>query len=233
MSTGHDPTVVAHELTHAIFNHIRGGQSLDGFQWIAVNEGYADYFSAAFFSEPKIGRIWKVTNTTQQCLRMLDKTRTTAESTLQQEAHLFSTVWSSALWRIRTKLITGNKAMPQDVDRMILHSISHLGESSKIRMGDAATALLKSAEALDRTLWKPVIRAEMAAAEIALASNPNTVLDGTTAPNLAVKSSVSKNSNAVCGALTARSSGAGLCAALIPLALALLNLLLRPRRLKR
>jgi hypothetical protein len=232
MSTGHDPTVVAHELTHAIFNHIRGGQSIDGFQWVAVNEGYADYFSAAFFSEPKIGRIWKV-STTQKSLRVISQARTTEDAALQLEAHQFSMVWSSALWRIRARLIAENKANTFDVDKMILHSISYLGESSKIRLGDAGTSLLKAAEVLDRTLWKAVIRAELDAAEVALLQAPTNALDATTVANITSSQRTSQSSNPVCGAISARNYTAGLLAAIAPLLAVLLRLFFGHRRLKR
>lgn len=224
MSTGHDPTVVAHELTHAIFNHIRGGQSIDGFQWVAVNEGYADYFSASYFAEPKVGRIWKVANTAQQCLRAINQPRTTADPALLAEAHQYSMVWSSALWRIRGRLIAEHKANPLDVDTMVLHSISFLGESNKIRLGDAGTSLLKAAEALDRTLWKTVIRAELDAAEVALQQAPSSFIDATTMANVSSEQRASQKSNPICGAVAGTNYIAGLFMAMWPLALVFLRL---------
>ncbi len=206
MGTGHDPTVVGHELTHAIFNHLRGGKSLDGFQWTAVNEGYADYFSASYFSEPRIGRIWKVAGTTVQHLRAIDGKPTTADPTLITEAHLFSTVWSSTLWRVRNRLLAEQQALATDIDRMILLSILYLGETDKVRMGDAGSALLKAAEATDKTVWKDTIRQELATAEIALAQNPPGSSNSTAAaagilPNAGAKVENSSGGGGACGVI--------------------------------
>lgn len=167
-STGHDPTVIGHELGHVIFNHLRDEKTMDGFQWFAVNEGYADYFSASFFSDPVIGRIWRVNRTGAPFLRRLLDSPTALDESQSHEAHLFSVVWSSTLWRIRSRLTLEKNAKTFDIDRTFLQSIPFLGETEKPRLGDAATALLKAAEVLGYPGWKKIIQEEMRRSEVSL-----------------------------------------------------------------
>lgn len=175
-STGHDPTVMGHELGHVLFNHMRGKRSLEGFQWFAVNEGYADYFSAAYFNDPFVGRIWKVDNEASPYLRRLLDNPTVSNDAYAQEIHAFSIVWSSTLWRIRQRLLKDLGAKPNDVDRVVLYSISFLGETDKPRLGDAATALLRAAETLGYPDWKEPMKGEFTRAEVELAAPADIVL---------------------------------------------------------
>lgn len=168
-SAGHDPSVIAHELGHVIFNHIRDGQSLEGWQWFAVNEGYADYFSAAHSGNPVLGRVWRASRTsgTKYLRRLLDSP-TLNDPSVAQEGHTFSLVWSSALWKARGLITDQFKAKPEEFDRVVLFSINFLGESTKTRLGDAAAAVLKSADILGYSAWKDSLRQEFEAAEINL-----------------------------------------------------------------
>lgn len=168
-SAGHDPSIISHELGHVIFNHLRDGQSLEGWQWFAVNEGYADYFSAAYSGNPVLGRIWRVArNSGQNYLRRLLDDPTINDPELADEGHTFSLVWSSALWNLREKIKTQHAANPDEFDRVVLMSINFLGESTKTRLGDAATAVLKAADVLGHSGWKDTLRREFATAEINL-----------------------------------------------------------------
>jgi hypothetical protein len=103
VSTGHDPTVIGHELGHVIFNRIRAYRSLKGYQWFAVNEGYADYFSASYFGSPLIGETWHASRLNAPYLRRLTDDPTTRDPEALATAHTFSVVWSSLLWRIRRR----------------------------------------------------------------------------------------------------------------------------------
>lgn len=167
-STGHDPTVMGHELGHVIFNHIRGEKSLDGFQWFAVNEGYADYFSASFFSEPVLGRAWRYNRTDSPYLRRLIDLPSVANWEAAEDAHRFSTIFSSVMWRVRERLVATDAANGVEADRIALQSIYFLGETQKTRLGDASTAVLKSAEVLGFSHWKDIYREEFKKAEISL-----------------------------------------------------------------
>jgi hypothetical protein len=215
MSTGHDPTVIGHEVAHAVFNHLRGGRSLDGFQWNAVNEGYADYFAGSYYAEPRIGRTWKVAGINTQHLRTIDGKPTAENAELITEAHKFSTVWSSTLWRIRNRLIAQKKAPLPSIDSMILYSIAYLGETASIRLGDAGIALLKSAEATNHTDWKSIVREELSAAEIALSQASSTSSDAI-AGYLVPASETNKNENG-CGTLATAQPLVSQTIALIPI----------------
>lgn len=168
-SAGHDPSIIAHELGHVIFNHMRDGQSLEGWQWFAVNEGYADYFSASHTGNPVLGRIWRASRSsgTKYLRRLLDSP-TLNDPSVAEEGHAFSLVWSSALWKARRRIEEKFNAGPQEFDRVILLSINFLGESTKTRLGDAAAAVLKAADVLGHSAWKDELRADFEAAEIDL-----------------------------------------------------------------
>jgi hypothetical protein len=238
LGTGHDPTIIGHETTHAVFNHLRMGKSLDGLQWAAVNEGMADYFSAAYFSEPLVGRIWKVSNRNHPYLRRLTETATTDDPRYATEAHQYGIVWGSTLWRIRARLVDELKAPPREVDRTMLYAITFLGETNKIRLGDAASAVLKAAEALDHVAWKNVMREEFKTAAIALASNQlaangaekNRDLANGGAGKSPLNIATKEQPRQVCGSIAGSRGLSGLVAGLIAAAPIVIALLLSGRR---
>ena len=205
-TTGHDPSVVAHELSHVIFNHMREEKSLYGFQWFAVNEGYADYFSAAFLKEPYVGRIWKANSKTSPYLRRLIDNPDVNSEEYSEEIHAFSVIWSSFLWRLREAFKGESKSSEADFNRVVLMSIAYLGETDKTKLGDAATALLKSAETLGFSNWKKTILKEANASKMevnsAVAATDRfydaDAKDGPQEPN-----------SSGCGSLAAVASGSG------------------------
>lgn len=168
LSTGHDPTVIGHELGHVIFNRIRAARSLKGYQWFAVNEGYADYFSASYHETPLIGETWQSSRLRAPYLRRLTDDPTTRDPEVLASAHAFSVVWSSLLWRIRTALIETDPSSRSAFDRAVLLSIAHLGEGGGNRLGDAATALLKAVHESGHSEWDAVLRAEFSRAGVEL-----------------------------------------------------------------
>ncbi|MFZ9518950.1 MAG: hypothetical protein ACO3A4_00580 [Silvanigrellaceae bacterium] len=169
-SAGHDPTIIGHELSHIIFNHVRDERSLEGWQWFAVNEGYADYFSASWFGDPVLGRVWRVTRPSgARYLRRLLDTPTTNDAKVLEEGHAFGQVWSSALWRSRNRIVSGFKAKTFDFDRVVLMSINFLGESTKTKLGDAAAAVLKATDVLGVSQWKSILIEEFKKSEVELA----------------------------------------------------------------
>jgi hypothetical protein len=170
LSTGHDPTVMGHELGHAVFNYLMQQDTLKGFQWFAVNEGYADYFSASFFRTAAIGQSWQSARTRAPYLRRLSDHPTIRDPEVLKSAHTFGTVWSSLLWEIRKELGRRFQNAEFEFDRAVLLSITHLGEGGGARLGDAARALLKSTYELGYPQWDRVIREQMAASEIQISS---------------------------------------------------------------
>jgi len=175
-SAAHDPTIVGHELGHVIFNHIRDERTLEGWQWFAVNEGYADYFSASYFGDPVLGRIWRVTRPAgARYLRKLLDTPTTNDRKVLEEGHAFGVVWSSALWRARNRVSAALKVSPMDFDRIVLLSINFLGETSKTKLGDAASAMLKAADVSGLSTWKSILIEEFKTAEVDLSKGQRIV----------------------------------------------------------
>ena len=168
LSTGHDATVIGHELGHVVFNAIRHAKSPKGFQWFAVNEGYADFFSASFFETPLVGQTWQSNQVHAPYLRrLLDNPHTRDEKVLAS-AHAFSVVWSSLLWRMKTRLEGTSLASARAFDKAVLFSIFHLGEGGGSQLGDAATALLKATYQLGFMNWDSIMREEIARSKIEL-----------------------------------------------------------------
>jgi hypothetical protein len=175
-SAAHDPSIIGHELGHVIFNHIRDERTLEGWQWFAVNEGYADYFSASYFGDPLLGRIWRVTRPAgARYLRKLLDTPTTNDEKSLEEGHAFGVVWSSALWRSRNRIVGGFKVNPIDFDRIVLLSINFLGETTKTKLGDAASAMLKAADVTGFSDWKKILIEEFKNAEVDLSKGQRIV----------------------------------------------------------
>lgn len=170
LSTGHDPTVIGHELGHAVFNQLLGQEGLKGFQWFAVNEGYADYFSAVFFRTAAIGQSWQSTRTRAPYLRRLSDHPTVRDPEVLKSAHNFGSVWSSLLWNVRKDLAQRFAHSEFEFDRAVLLSITHLGEGGGARLGDAARALLKATYELGFPQWDTVIRQEMETRKIQIVS---------------------------------------------------------------
>lgn len=186
LSTGHDPTVIGHELGHVIFNRMRAARSLKGYQWFAVNEGYADYFSASYHESPLIGDAWQSSRLTAPYLRRLTDDPSIRDPKVLASAHAFSVVWSSLLWRIRTALIESGTSSRSEFDRAVLLSIAHLGEGGGSRLGDAATALLKAVHESGHFDWDGIVHSafrqagvELVAEELALAPSQGSATDGT------------------------------------------------------
>jgi hypothetical protein len=166
LTVGHDPMVVAHELGHLVFNNIADFSPPLGFQWSALNEALADYFSAAYFQTPFLGRIWRASAYGDPYLRNLNSALALGDKEAFDNFHRHSTIFSSGLWNLRKKLGTsnGDNSLPQkkaaEFDVVVLHSIRFAGLTHKTNLADGVMALLRSAEMLGRSEWKDEIRAE-------------------------------------------------------------------------
>jgi hypothetical protein len=178
-STGHDPSIIGHELSHVIFNQMRDERTLEGWQWFAVNEGYADFFSACYFGDPVLGRIWRVSrpNGARYLRKLLDSPTTNDPKSLE-EGHTLGSVWSSALWRSRNRIVSTFKINPFEFERAVLLSIHFLGESTKTRLGDAASAVLKAIDVLGQSQWKPILLEEFSKSEMDLARGQQIISAG-------------------------------------------------------
>jgi hypothetical protein len=150
--------VIAHELGHVVFNHLRRKQSLKGFQWFAVNEGYADYFSASYLRQPQIGSYWQHSRTVAPYLRSLTDHPEIRDPEILASGHAFSVVWSSLLWELRERLAAAQDVPAAEFDAVVLLSILHLGGGGGPYIGDAARALLKASYEKGHLNWDPVIR---------------------------------------------------------------------------
>lgn len=176
LTAGHDTSVVAHELGHVVFNTIRGPRSLAGFQWFAVNEGYADYFSASYLNQPNVGYAWQNTRTRAPYLRRLLDFPDLLDPKLMASGHSFSVAWSSLLWSLRQELGKLEGVSPETFDAVVLQSIVHLGEGGGPYLADAARALLKAIYQAGHLDWDPTVRAIMRRRGVDLSSQERLAL---------------------------------------------------------
>jgi len=103
-----DSSIIFHEYghatVHAIVNTLNSSQEFG-----AVNEAFADYFAASFFSNPAIGEFFPYLSpspnflTRQAFLRNIDNSAVYPDS-IQGQSHADSLMFSGALWDIRKTL---------------------------------------------------------------------------------------------------------------------------------
>ncbi|USN50466.1 MAG: M36 family metallopeptidase [Myxococcales bacterium] len=128
----YDGDVVFHEFMHAITTSLVNKLNSMGlnrwgihFEPGSLNEGWSDYFAAAFTNDPSIGEYAAIRGGSGEAsLRNIDNDATCPESVIG-EIHNDSQVWSGALWAIR-KQITQQKGAAEalEFDRAVLTALS-------------------------------------------------------------------------------------------------------------
>lgn len=128
----YDGDVVFHEFMHAITTSLVGKlNSLGLSPWGihsepgSLNEGWSDYFSAAFTEESSIGEYAAIKGMTGEVgLRNIDTDASCPQDVIG-EIHHDSLVWSSALWQIRSQIKnTLGEEAKKEFDRAVLASLS-------------------------------------------------------------------------------------------------------------
>jgi len=136
--TSWDSDVIFHEYTHAVVNQIVG--PAQGKVFGALNEGFADYFSASFLGDPNVGEwdalIW---GKRLPFIRTVQNSNTFPKNVVG-EIHADGTIWSGALWDVRTTL------GPDRADRIALRALAIL--TGQAEFFDAALAAAIAADGL-------------------------------------------------------------------------------------
>ncbi len=97
-----DADVIYHEYTHAVVNSVVG--SSQGKAFGALDEGYADYFSASFLDDPNVAEFaGPLFGSRYPFLRTLQNTNVFPRDFFDEE-HQASLIWSGALWEARGRL---------------------------------------------------------------------------------------------------------------------------------
>jgi len=133
-----DADLIYHEYTHAVVNSIVG--SSQGTAFKALNEGYADYFSASFLDDPDVGEFaGRLLRSRFPYLRTLQNSNAFPRDFFDEE-HQASLIWSGALWDVRSRL-GGQRA-----DGIVLGGLQ--GLTGKAEYFDAGLSTIVAADRL-------------------------------------------------------------------------------------
>lgn len=150
----YDGDVVFHEFMHAIIaTMMQNGKlntlGLDKFginsESGALNEGWADYFTAAFTKKPLIGKYASTDEINKETgLRNIDNDLS-CPANIIGEIHNDSLIWSGALWEIRQKIAADlSKDAALDFDRVVLTSLAMAQSDENFK--NASKQLIKNIE---------------------------------------------------------------------------------------
>jgi len=128
----YDGSIVFHEFSHAVIHTLKpeleqyghdeqGGHAMPG----ALNEGFADYFSASFSGEPQVGQYGAAGFLGGETgLRDLSEPKVCPDDTAG-EVHDDSEPFSSALWAIRETIVaTVGASAVKDYDQLLWAAIA-------------------------------------------------------------------------------------------------------------
>lgn len=136
--TAWDSDVVFHEYAHAVVYDYVGGSS--GATFRALNEGFADYFSASFLDDPDVGEWFaRMAALRTPWLRTVRNSNYWPQYVVGEE-HIDGNVWSGALWEVRTLL------GPEKTDRIALGCLAQLTGNAEFY--DAALTAIIAADTL-------------------------------------------------------------------------------------
>lgn len=125
--------IVVHELGHAVSHAVIGWGEASGQQTKALSEGFADYFAAAHFGDPRIGDYVMANNAA--LFRDLDKAPLHLPPTLDGEEHAMGEIFGGLLWQLRS-------ADAAYVDDMAAEALQLLHRTSTILEGINALRLV-------------------------------------------------------------------------------------------
>ncbi len=136
-----DTDIVIHEFGHALVDYIKPKiLHLTG-EASAMHEGYADYISASYSSDPCLGEWDSIFYSDSGCLRRIDIDKVYPEDKTGRD-HDDSLIWSSALWKLRSEINTDSGEDPADIaNKLIVKSIYFLPDSG-VTFKQGAIALL-------------------------------------------------------------------------------------------
>lgn len=150
-NASHNPAIIYHEYGHHICRHTadfranrRRPPDRQSNRKTALDEGTADYFTAVMLGTPHIWFFHHRDDDLAPHRRCLLSDRTMAHYVRgpSADAHANGTIWASALWDLRGRVIARGLGPGdgQAVDRLVLQALLLIGESEP-RARDATRAL--------------------------------------------------------------------------------------------
>jgi hypothetical protein len=139
-----------------------------------MGEGWGDFLAAAYYAKGSKGfqdecvAEWDATSYSDEdppCLRRLDSTKMYPKD-IEDEVHADGEIWSSFLWRLRSRLVPRKAATTMNAVRLAnarsdaalrLVLTSHEFLSPDAQFSDAIGALKTAAEALGHSEWVGLI----------------------------------------------------------------------------
>lgn len=173
--TGADPSVIYHEVTHALIYKLTRFKKETSFSWFAIHEGIADYVAASMLDSAEIGKVLlsecknvnvKYVNDKGPgfYLRTLENEISIIEDDKQpytyRDPHVLGLSLASILWKIRNKIIesVGDINLGGSIaDHIVLLSLIEMRGSLKPYLEIFYQGLLDSERYLFAEKYRPII----------------------------------------------------------------------------
>lgn len=139
--SGFDPSVIAHEASHYLFQHLYPNAVNDEIS--GLNEGFADYIANIFLDNPKIGMVMLQGKPLRDASSMVASNKTPKVYTPGMEVHDLGERVSFALWE--TRKLTQNK---EEYDRMVIDAVVDLNNNPYHAVHDFKEKMLARTETL-------------------------------------------------------------------------------------
>ena len=164
---GEDAEVIIHEYGHAVQDaQVKGwGATHEGG---AMGEGFGDFLAAAVYGrsvsrgfQDECIMDWDATSYDDgdpACLRRTDSKKRYPADMTNTSVHSDGEIWSTFLWRLRSRLGRGSAERSDNVMRLVLASQELV--TPEANFGDAVAALRLAAQGLGRASWTRDIDAE-------------------------------------------------------------------------
>ncbi|WPU66952.1 gluzincin family metallopeptidase [Peredibacter starrii] len=139
--SGFDPSVIAHEASHYLFQHLYPNAVNDEIS--GLNEGFADYIANIFLDNPKIGMVMLQGKPLRDASSMVASNRTPKVYSPGMEVHDLGERVSYALWE--TRKLTQNK---EEYDRLVIDAVLDLNKNPYNAVHDFKEKMLARIETL-------------------------------------------------------------------------------------
>lgn len=161
--SGFDPSVVVHETSHFVFDHLFPNPVNDEIG--GLNEGFADYYANIFLNEPKIGLVMMQGQAMRDSSQSVDKAGKLKVYEPKMEVHDLGERITFALWK--TRELSRNK---EEMDRLVIDAVIELRRNPYSTIHDFKTEMLKRLplviDSFDmqnvRTIWETTIPGDSA-----------------------------------------------------------------------
>ncbi len=159
--SGFDPSVVIHETSHFIFDHLFPNPINDEIG--GLNEGFADYYANIFLNEPKIGLVMMQGQAMRDSSQSVDKAGKMKVYEPKMEVHDLGERITFSLWQSRE--LSRDK---EEMDRLVMDAVIDLRNNPystihdfKLKMLERLPFVIDSHEMRNvQTIWDTTIPGE-------------------------------------------------------------------------